>query len=175
MCALCLRNKTNCSKIEDRLKIKKNTIAKVQYAVADATDGQILQQVTADDAQEFLFGNQLLLEVFEQNLQGLSAGDEFYFQATEAEAYGPIDSKAIVNLPLTTFAEEDGRIDDEVVRIGHVFPMGDKQGNELLGKIVALENDQVTMDFNHPMAGKDLIFSGKIVAVRDALPDEIPD
>ena len=150
MCALCLRNKTNCSKIEDRLKIKKNTIAKVQYAVADATDGKILQQVTAHDAQEFLFGNQLLLEVFEQNLQGLSAGDEFYFQATEAEAYGPIDP-------------------------GHVFPMGDRQGNELLGKIVALENDQVTMDFNHPMAGKDLIFSGKIVAVRDALPDEIPD
>ncbi len=157
------------------LKIKINTIATVQYTVADAADKKILQQVSADEAQEFLFGYQLLLEVFEQNLQGLSAGENFYFQATQDEAYGPIDPKAIIDLPVTTFAEEDGRVDDEVVQVGHVFPMADNQGNQLLGKIVGRKNDQVTMDFNHPMAGKDLIFSGVVMSVREALPEEIPD
>jgi FKBP-type peptidyl-prolyl cis-trans isomerase SlyD len=157
------------------MKIRKNTIATVQYSVANALDGKILQQVTGEEMQEFLFGNQLLLEVFEQNLQGLSAGESFHFHASQHEAYGPVDPKAIVAMPLTTFAEEDGRIDDEVVQVGNVFPMGDKQGNELYGKIIRKEKDRVIMDFNHPMAGKDLVFSGKIIAVREALPEEIPD
>ena len=157
------------------MKIRKNTVATIQYTVADASDGKILQRVSGDEVQEFLFGNQLLLEVFEHNLQGLSAGEEFHFHATQNEAYGPVDPKAIVDLPLTTFAEEDGRIDDDVVQIGHVFPMADNQGNELYGKIIGREDNRVTMDFNHPMSGKDLVFSGKVIDVREALPDEIPD
>lgn len=157
------------------MKIKKNTVATVQYSVADASGGKILQQVSGEEMQEFLFGNQLLLEVFEHNLQGLSAGESFHFHASQHEAYGPIDPKAIVDLPLTTFAEEDGRIDDEVVQVGNVFPMGDNKGNQLYGKIISRGENRVIMDFNHPMAGKDLIFSGKIIGVREALPEEIPD
>jgi len=157
------------------LKIRKNTIVTVQYSVADASDEKILQQVSGDEVQEFLFGNQLLLEVFEQNLQGLAAGEQFHFHATQDQAYGSVDPKAIVDLPLTTFSEEDGRIDDEVLQVGNVFPMGDNQGNQLYGKIIGRKKNMVVMDFNHPMAGKDLIFSGKVIAVREALPDEIPD
>lgn len=157
------------------MKIKKNTVATVQYSVADASGGKILQQVSGEEMQEFLFGNQLLLEVFEHNLQGLAAGESFHFHASQHEAYGPIDPKAIVDLPLTTFAEEDGRIDDEVVQVGNVFPMGDNKGNQLYGKIIRRGENRVIMDFNHPMAGKDLIFSGKIIGVREALPEEIPD
>lgn len=156
------------------VKIRKNTIATIQYSVTDAADGKLLQKVSGEDQQEFLFGNQLLLEVFEYHLQGLSAGDSFEFQAGSEEAYGPIDPKAIVDLPIQTFAEEDGRIDHEVVQVGHVFPMGDRQGNQLYGKIIRKKDDWITMDFNHPMAGKDLRFSGKILAVREASPDEIP-
>ncbi|MGQ7870861.1 FKBP-type peptidyl-prolyl cis-trans isomerase [Sunxiuqinia sp. sy24] len=157
------------------MKIRKNTIATIQYSVSNAADGKVLQKVSGEDQQELLFGNQLLLEVFEQNLQGLSAGDEFHFYAGHNDAYGPVDRKAIVDLPINAFAEEDGRIDDDVVQIGHVFPMGDQQGNQFYGKIIKKEGAWVTMDFNHPMAGKDLKFSGRILAVREASSEEIPD
>lgn len=156
------------------MKIRKNSIATVRYTVTDATSGKILQQVSGDRQQEFLFGYQLLLEAFERNLEGMSPGETFHFHAPQNEAYGPVDPKAVVDLPLATFAEEDGHIDPEVVQVGHVFPMGDQQGNQLYGKIIKIGKDMVTMDFNHPMAGKDLIFSGEIVAVREALPDELP-
>jgi len=135
----------------------------------------ILQDVSGEQQQEFLFGYQLLLDVFESRLQGLSPGDSFQFYATCDEAYGPVDPKAMVDLPVSTFADEDGRIDEEALQVGNVFPMGDRQGNQLYGKIIRIENDQVIMDFNHPMAGKDLLFSGKIIAVREALPEELPE
>ncbi|WP_423129209.1 FKBP-type peptidyl-prolyl cis-trans isomerase [Gaoshiqia sp. Z1-71] len=157
------------------MKIRRNTIARVQYTVTNAANGMILQDVSGEQLQEFLFGYQLLLDIFERKLLGLSPGDSFHFHATRDEAYGPVDPKAIVDLPVSTFADEDGRIDEEALQVGNVFPMGDRQGNQLYGKIIRIENDQVIMDFNHPMAGKDLLFSGKIIAVREALPEELPE
>ena len=138
-------------------------------------DGKVLQDVSGDRQQEFLFGYQLLLDIFERTLEGLLPGESFYFEASQDEAYGPVDPKAIIDLPVTAFAEEDGRIDVNVVQVGNIFPMGDQQGNELYGKIVKKENEWVTMDFNHPMAGKDLVFSGHVIAVREALPEELPE
>jgi len=115
-----------------------------------------------------------LIDIFEISLLGLQAGDTFHFNAKADQAYGPIDPSAIFDLPLTTFAEEDGQIDEEVVQVGHVFPMEDKEGNRHYGKIIRKMKDRVTMDFNHPMAGKNLIFEGKVVAVRTARQEEIP-
>jgi FKBP-type peptidyl-prolyl cis-trans isomerase SlyD len=157
------------------LKIRKNTIATIQYTVTNFQDGKVLQDVSGDRQQEFLFGYQLLLDIFERTLEGLLPGESFYFEASQDEAYGPVDPKAIIDLPVTVFAEEDGRIDVNVVQVGNIFPMGDQQGNELYGKIIKKENDWVTMDFNHPMAGKDLVFSGQVIAVREALPEELPE
>ncbi len=54
------------------------------------------------------------------------------------------------------------------------FPMEDNEGNRHFGKIVRKFKDRVTMDFNHPMAGKDVIFEGSVVALRRATPEDIP-
>jgi FKBP-type peptidyl-prolyl cis-trans isomerase 2 len=51
--------------------------------------------------------------------------------------------------------------------------MQDSLGRHLNGTIVTVGDDTVTMDFNHPMAGKDLFFKGKVLAVRDATDEEL--
>jgi len=156
------------------MKIEKNCVASVSYTVFEIETNKKLQTVPEDSPQEFLFGHDLLLDVFEKSLLGLKAGDSFCFDAKVNEAYGPIDPGAIFDLPISTFEEEDGHIDDEVVQVGHVFPMADKDGNRHYGKIIRKMKDRVTMDFNHPMAGKNLRFEGRIFAVREAQPDELP-
>lgn len=153
--------------------IKNNTIAAVLYTVNNSETNAVLQKVY-EQPQEFLFGHEQLLEVFEKNLLGLKEGDTFSFVASPEEAYGPVDPHAIFDMPLSVFAEEDGSVDDEVVQVGHVFPMQDEQGNRHLGKIIRKMKDRVTMDFNHPMSGKTLRFEGSIVSVRDAKPEELP-
>lgn len=141
-------------------------IVQVTYTVKDASTQRLLQQT--ETPQEFLLGRKLMLDDFEQHLSLLAAGDRFRFTVSADKAYGPIDPHAIFDLPLSTFAEEDGSIDPEVVQVGHVFPMEDKHGNRHFGKIIRKMNDSVTMDFNHPFAGKDLLFEGILHAVRPA-------
>jgi FKBP-type peptidyl-prolyl cis-trans isomerase SlyD len=156
------------------MKIEKNRVASIYYTVGESESQKVLQLIPEDQPQEFLFGHNLLIDVFETSLIGLKAGDVFRFDAIADQAYGPIDPSAIFDLPLSTFAEEDGQVDDEIVQVGHVFPMADKEGNRHYGKIIRKMKDRVTMDFNHPMAGKNLTFEGKVVAVRAARPEEIP-
>ncbi|MCK9452773.1 MAG: peptidylprolyl isomerase [Bacteroidales bacterium] len=156
------------------MRIEKDIVARIYYSVTDKASGKLLQQITKENAEEFLFGQQLLIDIFEQQLMGKKAGDTFRFEASKDEAYGPIDPSAIFDLPLETFKEEDGTIDDEVVQVGHVFPMEDNEGNRHFGKIIRKFKSRVTMDFNHPMAGKDLIFEGAVLEVRQATAEDIP-
>jgi len=69
--------------------------------------------------------------------------------------------------------EIDGKIDDEMVAIGKTITMQDQNGNPLDGKVLALKDESVIMDFNHPLAGESLFFSGKIMDVRDASEEEM--
>ncbi len=148
------------------LKIGLETVAALVFTVKDGQTLRLLQEQTSP--QEFLIGHDLLIEGFEQNLIGLSEGDRFNIQVKADQAYGPIDPEAIFDLPLSTFAEEDGHVDDDVVQVGHIFPMEDKDGNKHFGKIIRKMKDRVTMDFNPPYAGKDLLFEGQVVSVRHA-------
>lgn len=156
------------------MQIAKNVIATIWYTVTDQSTEKVLQKIPADAPQEFLFGHDLLLDIFEEKLAHLGQGDHFQFEAKADQAYGPIDPSAIFDLPLETFANEEGVVEDEVVQVGHIFPMADNEGNRHYGKIIRKMKDRVTMDFNHPMAGKDLLFEGEIVSLRMAEPHEIP-
>ena len=70
---------------------------------------------------------------------------------------------AIFDVPLDTF-EEKGKIDEKMVKIGNVIPMTDNKGNKHFGEIIAISKNAVTLDFNHPLAGQDLRFTGKLIS-----------
>ncbi|RLD84156.1 MAG: peptidylprolyl isomerase, partial [Bacteroidetes bacterium] len=113
----------------------------------------------------FNFGTNILLPAFEKNLMGLSSGDSFDFVIKADDAYGPVDSYAVFDIPLDTF-EVDGKIDEKMIQKGNIIPMTDNEGQKHLGKIITILKDAVTMDFNHPLAGKDLRFTGKVIEVK---------
>lgn len=139
---------------------------RLYYTLTDEKTKEILQSVPADATSEFVFGNGELLEHFESNLIGKSVGEKFSFTIRPEDAYGPVDPSAIFDLPITTFANEDGSFDEGVLMPGNVFPMEDNEGNKHFGKLIKIMDDSVTMDFNHPLAGKTLRFEGKITEVK---------
>ncbi len=69
--------------------------------------------------------------------------------------------------------EIDGKFDNEHVKVGAVIPMMTQDGYRIPGKVLEVTDKEVVMDFNHPLAGKEVRFEGTIGVVRDATPEEI--
>ncbi len=155
--------------------VSKDKMVSVIYELKyDDADAQLIEKVENDNPLTFLFGTGKMLEHFEKNLQGLSSGDLFNFKLTSDEAYGPVTEQAIVEVPMQAF-EVDGKVDQELVKLGNTIPMMDSYGNRLHGIVLEITDSQVKMDFNHPLAGEDLHFKGKVVEVRDAKPEELTE
>jgi FKBP-type peptidyl-prolyl cis-trans isomerase SlyD len=157
-------------KISNTMNVTKNRVVSLSYELK--VEGNTVETVGADSPLMFLYGAGNLLPKFEENLDGLGIKDEFDFQLLADDAYGPVNEDAIVDVPLKAF-EVDGRIDSDLLKVGNQVPMLDQSGNRLNGKIVKYNEELVTMDFNHPLAGSDLHFNGTIVEIRDATPEEI--
>ncbi len=147
------------------MKIEKGKSAVLVYDLYTVENNQLIERVTEKNPAVFRFGNGQLIEGFEENLMGLKAGENFDFVIESENAYGDRDPYAVFDIPKDTFAV-NGKIEEGLLQVGKTFPMQDNQGNRHVGKIVAILDDAVTMDFNHPLAGKSLRFKGKIIEVK---------
>lgn len=148
------------------MKIDKNTVATLYYTLTDNDSGEVLQQIMEEKPEEFIFGQGLMIDFFEDSLTGLEEADTFDFIIPLQQAYGPVDPSAIFDLPNSSFANEDGTFEEGVLQLGNIFPMQDNEGYRHYGKMIKIMDETVTMDFNHPLAGKNLRFEGKITGVR---------
>ncbi len=156
------------------MKISANKFVSLSYDlnVGEGEERELMERATTETPLEFIYGTNSMLEAFEKNLDGLVEGDSFDFVLTPDEAYGEYDDEHVVDLPRNIF-EVDGKLNEEVIFEGNTVPMMDSNGNRLNGSVVAVKDDVVTMDFNHPLAGETLNFSGKVLVVRESTPEEI--
>ena len=152
--------------------IDKNKVVTLTYTLQESNqEGEIVQEVLESEPFIFLFGSEQVLPGFEANLNGKITGDEFQFEIKSEESYGPVDEEAIVDLPMNIFMVEGKLV--EMIKVGEFVPMNDHEGNEMQGLILEIGEETIKMDFNHPMAGVDLFFSGKVLDVREAHPEEL--
>lgn len=154
------------------MKIADNKVVHLSYQLT--IDGQIADKATAEKPLQFIFGLGYLLPKFEENIAKKEIGEIFEFMLPAAEGYGEVNPANVVDLPKNIF-EIDGEFQESMVQVGRTLPMMNADGGVLQGTILAVEADSVKMDFNHPMAGKDLYFSGKVELVRDATEEELRD
>ena len=137
-------------------------------------DGEVKDQATEDSPLEFIYGLGYLLPKFEEYLLGKTVGDTFEFVLSPAEGYGVYDKQAVIELPKSIF-EIDGKIQEQLLVVGQVIPMMNQAGGVIPGKVVAVADNSVTMDFNHELAGKELHFTGKVTGIRDATDKELEE
>lgn len=156
------------------MQIEKNKVASLTYTLRfDNAEGDIIEEIDNMDPERVLIGHENLFEQFESKLMGLKAGDEFEFILSSEEAYGEYDEERVIDLPKENFMV-DGAFDEEMVYEGAIIPMEDEE-NDIQAEAIVLEIDDenVKLDFNHPLAGETLHFKGNILEVRDATEEEI--
>jgi len=132
----------------------------------------MIEQATDTQPLQFLYGAGVMLPKFESQLAGLNEGEPFTIKLKDFEAYGEVNEDAIVELPKHVFLV-DGKFDNELIHIGNTVPMMSSNGQRLNGLVLEVNDDVVKMDFNHPLAGEDLYFAGKVLEVREATEDEL--
>jgi FKBP-type peptidyl-prolyl cis-trans isomerase SlyD len=155
------------------MDISVNKMVTLSYTLrANDINGDIIEQTSPENPLRFVFGTGNMLPMFESNLIGLKTGDDFQMQLKANEAYGEVDESAIVDLDKNLFMV-DGAFDEERFAIGAHVPMQTSDGQRLNGIVQDVAADKLTMNFNHPLAGTDLHFTGNIIEVREATEEEL--
>ncbi|MCS7035520.1 MAG: FKBP-type peptidyl-prolyl cis-trans isomerase [Saprospiraceae bacterium] len=153
--------------------VEKDKAVFVHYTLKENdANGEIIESTHGEEPLGFIYGIGQMLPDFEANLEGLKVGDTFSFTIKAANAYGERDETAIVEVPKHIF-ETDGVIPDGLLEVGNILPLTDQNGNHYQGIVHWVGLESVKIDFNHPMAGVDLHFTGHIESIRDAEPDEL--
>ena len=143
------------------------------YEIAPDGTQVTVHQTDADDPERIIFGvTEGVLEPLEKALDGLKVGEAFDVTVTSEKAFGAYDKEKVIDLDREIFVV-DGIFDSETVKVGAAVPMMTSEGYRIMGRVLNISGDKVTMDFNHPLAGRDVRFCGKVLAVRPATEEEL--
>jgi FKBP-type peptidyl-prolyl cis-trans isomerase SlpA len=126
-------------------------------------DGSLIDSNFESEPVTFVMGDGNLLPGFEEVLVGLQAGDERSFVIPPEKGFGVHNPVNIQEFPRKQFPE------DMELAEGLVLSFADAQQNELPGVVRAFDGDTVTVDFNHPLAGRDIAFKVRIIDVNPAI------
>ncbi|MCQ2230695.1 MAG: FKBP-type peptidyl-prolyl cis-trans isomerase [Paludibacteraceae bacterium] len=142
------------------------------YVEGEDGKPELWESAPAAAPLKFTCGLGMMLEKFEDNLRGLKLGDSFDFTIPCAEAYGDYVEALVLDLDREIFMT-DGEFDHEHVQEGKIVEMINADGQRVNGIVLEIGKSKVKVDFNHPLAGENLNFKGKVLELRDATEEEI--
>ncbi|HSC75754.1 MAG TPA: peptidylprolyl isomerase [Pseudomonadales bacterium] len=125
-------------------------------------DGQIIDSNFSGKPAQCVPGDGNLLPAFDACIIGLKTGERRQFVIPAAEAFGLRQDANLKRVPRERFAK-----DIEIVP-GLVVSFAAAEGGELPGVVHRLMGDMIEVDFNHPLAGRDIVFDVEIVGVENA-------
>ena len=125
-------------------------------------DGSVVDSTFDTKPATFTVGDKNLLDGFEKVLFGLTAGDRDSFTLQPEQGFGQHNPNNIQAIPRESF-ELDVELEE-----GLMLSFADANGQELPGLVAEFDNESVTVDFNHPLAGRNLVFDVEIIDVKPA-------
>ncbi|MBU4046068.1 MAG: peptidylprolyl isomerase [Gammaproteobacteria bacterium] len=148
------------------MKIEKNAVVTLTYALNDA-NGALIEQ--ANEPISYLHGGfDGIFPAVEEALHGKDVGEKFTVSMTPDEAFGEYEHDLVRVEPRDMFPAE--------VEVGMQFEggaEGDDDEDFMLYTVTEVTDKEVTVDGNHPLAGKTLTFSGTVTGVRAATAEEL--
>ena len=140
------------------MKVEKGNTIKVEYT-GSFEDGEVFDASQKHgEPLEFKAGEGMVVPGFDTAVIGMDVGEEKTVTLKPEEAYGEPNPQAIQKVPRDKFPAEA----EEGMMIGVPLP----NGQQMPAKIVKIDEKEVTIDLNHPMAGKTLVFKIKIVEIK---------
>lgn len=140
------------------LRVGPNTRVTLHFSLT-MEDGQVIDSNFERSPATFTVGDGSLLDGFEKKLFGMAAGSEREVKVLPEEGFGQRNPNNIQQ-----FTRKDFAADLELVE-GMVISFADAAQTELPGVVAALEGDNVSVDFNHPLAGRTIVFKAKVLTV----------
>ncbi len=151
----------NFSVRAEEIKSQGNVIEagkKVKMHFTMKSEGAILESTEGKEPFEFIFGKDPMILGVEEVLKGLKAGDKKQLSMKPEKAFGEVNPKAIVEFPKSQFKEKK-------IEAGMIFNGQGKDGVPLRGTVKEVKKDTVVLDFNHPLAGKNLDLDFEVIEV----------
>lgn len=137
---------------------KAGDTVKVHYT-GKLDDGTIFDSSKNRDPLEFKIGDGKIIPGFEKAVTGMAVDEEKTIKLMPEEAYGPHRAELIAKVPKKEIPE------NLVLQIGQQLKINQKDNPPIIATIVAVTDAEVTLDANHPLAGKDLTFELKLVKI----------
>ena len=122
-------------------------------------DGEIFDSSQGLEPLEFTVGSQELIRGFDECVQGMEPNEKKSVTIPAEEAYGEHRDDLVVNIPLDQFPAE------VVPEEGHFLQVKNHEGQTMRVLITAINEDSVTVDANHPLAGHELTFDIELVEI----------
>lgn len=152
------------------MQIEKNKVVSLTYTLT-LDNGEVVDTATEDSPFVFIHGIGQTLPHFDMNLNELQSGDSFSFSLEAENAYGISNDEFIVKIPKSVFSGPN--VPADILQVGNTVPMQDQEGRPMQGTILSIGENEVEMDFNHPLADEKLHFTGNIISVREATSEEL--
>ena len=146
----------------------------VHYQLHSVKDGEqtLEEQTIREQPFQFISGFGVALEALEQHVLPLEKGTEFEFTLTPDQAFGEHNPEGVHTLG-REFFNVNGKFDAQYIYPGAIIQLVDGEENRFPARVIKVEPEGVTIDTNHPMAGKTLNFTGEVLENRPATDDEV--
>ena len=142
-----------------------NCVVGIEYEVKEAGTTEIVDSNKGAQPLEFIMGKQQIIPGLESSLTGMTVDEAGDFMVKAADAYGDVNPEAMQTLPKDQFEGVD--------LVAGMTLYGQNENGQTTQVIVkSFDDTEVNVDFNHPLAGKDLMFSVKVLSAREATADE---
>ena len=142
-----------------------NSVVGIEYEVKEAGQTEVVDTNKGGQPLEFVTGKGHIIPGLENALVGMSEGESKDVLVKASEAYGEVNPEAVQTLPKEQFEGVD------LVEGMTLYGQGE-DGQTVQVTVKSFDDKEVQVDFNHPLAGKDLMFSVTVLSAREATEDE---
>ncbi len=147
------------------MKIEDNSVVSFNYEVKDAKTGEVVDSNMGQAPLSFITGKQQIIPGLENQMKGMQRGDSAEILVNAAEAYGEYNPEAVQKMPREQFAGIE-------LQEGMTLYGQSEDGGTVQVTVKSFDENEVVIDFNHPLAGKDLLFNVAIAEVREPTVNE---
>jgi FKBP-type peptidyl-prolyl cis-trans isomerase SlyD len=151
--------------LDSRKTIQDDQVVSLDYILT--VDGGVVDKSEENEPIQFIQGHGQIIPGLERQLYGMSIGESKKVVVAAAEGYGEPDSDAYAEVPRSEFPPHIP------LENGVALQLRDQNGDVLDAYIVEVGSDTVRLNFNHPLAGKELHFQVTVVDLRDATDEEL--
>lgn len=148
------------------MKVTPTSFVTIDYLIR-SDEGEYFPDSRHPEELSFCLGAGLMPGVLEEALVGMALNEHKTVRLSPQEGFGEVDENLILEVPRQEF---DPEVNPEP---GDVFETTDEEGHPVYFIVKSLEGDSVVIDFNHPLAGKEVEFAITLKAVREATPEDL--